>query len=119
MTKRTRKSMFEPYREQIIKWCAQGETARYMTEQLEEMTGQAFYEQAVYAYIYTHKLRYAPYFLNRNCNECEYCHKYINTNNTEGRICTKHWKTIQPNVKNSPKWCANENREQLNEEAEI
>jgi len=106
--KRKRRSKFDPYRDLITAWCAQGMTITEMTDELIDTTGEDFYEQALYAYIYRHKLKYVPYYLNRRCDDCEHCHKYINTNFTEGRICDKYWRTIQPNVKNSPKWCANE-----------
>lgn len=103
---RKRYSKYDPYKELIADWCAQGVTIREMTEMLIDQTGEDFYDQGLYAYIYRHGLKFTSMVdARRICDQCEYCHKYINTNNTEGRICTKTWKSIQPNVRHSPMWC--------------
>lgn len=107
--KRVRKSMFDPYREQITEWCAQGMSVKEMADRLEDMTGELFFETGIYAYIYRHNLRFRPwqdvYDARNQCSKCEFCHTYTNTNNGKGRICSKSWRTIQPNVRHSPTWC--------------
>jgi len=106
---RKRKSRYSVYHDLIAEWCAQGIPVSQMADELTEMTGDLFFEQGIYAYISRHNLRYRPwkdvYEARNQCNKCEFCKSYINTNNTKGRICTKSWKTIQPNVVCSPKWC--------------
>lgn len=101
--------MYDPFKDQITAWCAQGVAVKEMADRLGEQTGELFFEQGLYAYISRNSLRNRPWtdvYESRNqCNECEFCHKYLNTNNKEGRICSKSWRTIQPNVKHSPTWC--------------
>ena len=103
---RKRKSKHDPYREMIKEWCAQGVSVKKMVDNLIDLTGEDFYEQGVYAYIRSQGLRYkAPARHRRVCDFCEHCHEYINTNYNMGRICDKSWRTIQPNVSQSPMWC--------------
>lgn len=109
MRKRKRSSRYDAFHDLIAKWCSQGVPVSKMTEELSEKTGEVFYDQGIYAYIKRHNLRRGywkdVYEARNQCDDCEFCKKYINTNNTEGRICTKSWKTIQPNVVCSPRWC--------------
>lgn len=104
---RKRKSRYSKYHDLIAERVSQGIPVSKIADELTDISGDLFFDQGVYAYIARHKLRYVPLgFEGRNkCIECEFCKKYINTNNTEGRICTKSWKTIQPNVRYCPKWC--------------
>lgn len=106
---RRRKSMFDPFKDQIAEWCSQGVAVKEMADRLEEQTGDLFFEQGLYAYISRNSLRNRPwkdvYDARNQCKGCEYCHIYTNTNNTKGRICSKSWRTIQPNVTHSPTWC--------------
>ena len=107
-----RRSRLDPYKDQITDWSQRGVTATKMADMLLEETGELFSEQMIYTYIYKHGLRYRPwkdvYEARNKCNDCEYCHKYINTNYSQGRICTLSWRTIQSNVINSPVWCEKE-----------
>ena len=103
---RKRYSKYDPYKELIADWCACGVTVQEMTDMLIDQTGEDFYEQGLYAYIYRHGIKFTSQAKARRvCDQCEHCHKYTNTNNTEGRICDKSWRTIQPNVVRSPLWC--------------
>lgn len=101
--------MYDPYKDQIAMWCAKGIPVKDMADMLSEQTGGLFFEQGIYAYINRHNLRYRPwkdvYEARNQCDNCEFCHNYINTNNTKGRICSKYWRTIQPNVRHCPIWC--------------
>ena len=109
---RKRRSRYDPYRDLISDWCGKGMTVSTMADILTEETGEEFFEQGIYAYIYRHNLRFRPwkdvYDARNQCDSCEYCHKYTNTINTEGRICCLSWKTIQKNVFHSPVWCEKE-----------
>lgn len=105
---RKRTSRYSKYHDLIYQWCMQGIPVTEMADMLTEQTGEIFFEQGIYAYISRHNLRrpWVDVYEKRNhCDKCEFCKNYINTNNTEGRICTKSWRTIQPNVVCSPKWC--------------
>lgn len=106
---RTRRSKFDPYKEQIRTWCLEGKPVREMADKLMEIDEGLSDEQAIHTYIRRHSLRNRPwqdvYDARNKCDECDHCHIYTNTNNTEGRICCLSWKTIQPNVFYSPKWC--------------
>jgi len=106
---RKRRSKFDPYEEQITKWCQAGMPVKEMADRLFEETGEIFDEPAIHSYIFRHRLRERPwvdvYEARNQCNECEHCHKYINTNNTEGRICSLYWRVIQNGVRHSPFWC--------------
>lgn len=106
---RYRRSKFDPFREKIAKWCGEGVPVHVMADQLFEIDEELSDEQAIYAYIRRHNLRTRPWtdvYESRNqCDSCEHCHIYTNTNNSEGRICCLSWKTIQNNVIHSPTWC--------------
>ena len=119
MKKRKRASRLDPYRDQITKWCLQGIPVKKMADMLCEQTGDLYFEQMIYAYIYKHGLRFRPwidvYAARNQCDECEHCHKYTNTNGKEGRICSLYWRTIQKQVVHSPVWCE---KDGINERAE-
>ena len=106
---RKRRSKFDPYREKITEWCLAGVPVRKMCEFLEEETDEFYDEQAIHAYIRSHNLRTRPwkdvYEARNQCDQCEFCHEYTNTNNSKGRICSKSWRTIQRCVIHSPIWC--------------
>ena len=101
--------MFDPYREQIIKWCLQGVTCKEMTELLPK----GYDYHSLYEYIRTNNLRdhawERVYGARNHCIECEYCHEYINAkgfvNKAEPNICTKTWRVIPASVVHSPRWC--------------
>ena len=124
MKKRNRASRLDPYRDLITEWSLSGIPVKKMADMLFEQTGDLFFEQGIYAYIYRHNLRFRPWvdvFAARNqCDQCEYCHKYMNTNNSEGRICSLSWRTIQKQVVHCPVWCEKETEnegDRLNERA--
>ena len=106
---RKRKSKFDPYADLLTEWCLMGMPVRDMADKLLEMTGEVFDDQAIHAYIARHSLRSRPwldvYEARNQCDQCEYCHIYTNTNNAKGRICSKSWRTIQRFVKHCPTWC--------------
>ncbi len=106
--RRASASIFDPFRKEIETWCNQGMPVNAMVEIL----GEGYTVSGLYSYIHTHKLRSAPWkdvFDARNqCDKCEHCHVYINTNNKKGRICSKSWRVIQPCVRHSPVWCEKE-----------
>ena len=101
-------SMYDPYREDIVKWCAAGVPVSKMLKQM----GEGYTLQGLYQFIRTNHLRKQPwtdvYEARNQCEGCEYCHIYENTNGADGRICAKHWKVIGKNVRHSPLWCENE-----------
>jgi len=102
---RHRKSKYDEHIDKISEWYAQGVPIAEMVRQL----GDGFYEQGVYAFIYARgiktRTKQMVYASRPQCDTCEFCHEYTNTNNTIGRICAKSWRTIQPNVIHSPVWC--------------
>ena len=104
-----KKSKFDPYKELITRWCLQGVSVKKMADELMEQTGEIFDETAMHTYINKHQLRKRPwldvYGARNQCDGCEHCHTYINTNNAEGRICSLYWRTIQVNVRHCPIWC--------------
>lgn len=102
---RKRKSKFDPYREKLEQWCSMGMTVKEMTDALNLISDEDFYDQGVYAYIYTHKIRYTSVYNRKVCDKCENCHTYTNMIGNKGRICSRYWRVIQPNVTHSPMWC--------------
>lgn len=100
---RKRASIYDPFKDDIVKWCNSGMPVKDMIVRI----GPGYSEQGLYAYIARKGLRTkeAVYEARRKCSKCPFCHDYINTNRTKGRICSMTWRTIQPNVVNSPTWC--------------
>lgn len=105
---RNRSSIYDPFRDNIQLWCAEGRSVREMAEIL----GDGYEEQGIYHYIRVKKLRKNPwndvYEARNKCEECEHCQRYINTNNREGRLCKLSWHTIQNGVTYCPTWCEKE-----------
>ena len=103
-----RGSMFDPYREDIIKWCADGITCTEMIERL----GGGYLRASLYEYIRHCGLRepkhYEKYIKRNKCDECEFCHEFRNWKGTmdkSNRICTKSWQVVNHDVVYSPTWC--------------
>jgi len=102
------RSMFDPYREDIKRWCEDGLTCTQMLEKL----GGGYLRASLYEYIRRYELRYPKKYekcQDRNkCDECEFCHEFRNWKGTfdkSNRICTKSWQVISHGVVYSPTWC--------------
>ena len=104
-----RVSMFEPFREDIEKWCDAGLTMRQAFSKLPE--GYSF--SSFCEYIYVNNIRgrrWQRAIDTRNeCSECEYCQKFKNEmgryNKVLNRICTKHWRLLNGSIRHCPMWC--------------
>ena len=104
--------MFSPFREKIIEMCAEGLTCNEMLKELPP----GYARDSLYTYILVNGLRdeaWEKIYAHRNhCNECEYCHEFLNskgtTNKKEDHICTKYWRVIAASVRHCPRWCEKE-----------
>ena len=107
-TRKGNESMFDPFRDQIEKWCDDGLTPRQVFERLPD--GYIF--NSFYAYLITHRIREGAWkreYENRPvCDKCEYCHEFKNhlgKTTKSNRICTKSWQIINHLVVFCPTWC--------------
>ena len=115
--KRVYTSMFDPFREDIEKWCNAGLTLKEAYGKLPE--GYSF--GGFYSYLRAKGIRGGSWGraidAKNVCNKCEYCKTFQNENggyNKEmNRICTKHWRLVRGSVVHSPTWCSlnNEGKE--------
>jgi len=103
-----RESMFDPFKDQIRKWCEAGVPVKEQAQLL----GEGYNRQSLYSYIHTRNLWDDPYstiYDNRNhCSECEYCHRFKNNMGRytkADRICSLSWQVINWDVKCCPIWC--------------
>lgn len=102
-----RVSVYDPFRDEIETWCNAGMPVKEIANRL----GPGYSMQGVYAFIRSRKLRRSKEIVinaRHKCSECEYCHDFKTVNNTDGRICAKSWKAIQPLVRYCPGWCERE-----------
>lgn len=107
--KREYTSMFDPFREDIEKWCDAGLTLRQAFNKLPE--GYSF--SSFYEYLRVHGIRgnrWRGELDARNvCNKCEYCKRFVNEmgvqNKVVNRICTKYWRLLSGSVRYCPMWC--------------
>jgi len=115
MRHRRRRSIFDPHREQIEKWCSLGVTVPDMIK----MLGGGYSEQALYTFIRNNGLRESwkvVYAARNKCKNCEYCEQIINLNNMKQLVCMKSKRVIRQSVVYSPVWCEKEKVWQKQEE---
>ena len=107
--KRVYTSMFDPFREDIEKWCNAGLTLKEAYGMLP--AGYSF--GGFYSYLRAKGLRggnWGRAIDDKNvCDNCEYCKVYQNEqggmNKRVNRICTRQWRLISGSVVHSPMWC--------------
>lgn len=107
--KRVYTSMFDPYREQIEKWCDEGMTIR----EAHKMFPEGYSYEGLMSYINVHHIREGAWKreldARRVCDKCEYCQEFKNSlgnvNVAENRICTLSWRIIGGSVRHCPRWC--------------
>ena len=107
--KRVYTSMFDPFREDIEKWCDQGMTL----QQAYNMLPAGYSFGGFYSYLRAKGIRGCSWNreidIRNKCAHCEYCHEFKNAkgfvNRQEHLICTKTWRVIGASVRHCPRWC--------------
>lgn len=110
MARRTRTSMYEPYRDAIVAALDAGKTIKQIYREIvfPALNGACEYNGLLH-YVNKNGLRYAAsgdgYEKIYECKGCEYCGKIQRERCLPMAYCRKAEREILPVVKTSPRWC--------------